>query len=171
MPEDSSLHSGRQEDPFFEAYRFVLPGYNVRPLEICGAIGLQQLKKLDRMVEIRRQNAAVFVDLFKDDGRFIIQREHGRSSWFSFTLVLNPAMPLDRARIMAAMRKADIGFRMITGGCFLRHEAIKYFEYETVGEMTNANIAHDRGFFVGNHPRDLTVEIGRLREVLDAAAR
>jgi CDP-4-dehydro-6-deoxyglucose reductase, E1 len=171
VPGDSSLHSGRQEDPFFEAYRFVLPGYNVRPLEICGAIGLQQLKKLDGMVEIRRQNAAVFVDLFKDDDRFIIQREHGRSSWFSFTLVLNPAMPLDRARIMEAMRKADIGFRMITGGCFLRHEAIKYFEYDTVGEMTNANIAHDRGFFVGNHPRDLTVEIGRLREVLDAAAQ
>jgi CDP-6-deoxy-D-xylo-4-hexulose-3-dehydrase len=171
LPEDSPLNTDRQGDPFFEAYRFVLPGYNVRPLEICGAIGLQQLKKLDRMVEIRRQNAAVFVDLFKDDDRFIIQREHGRSSWFSFTLVLNPAMPLDRARIMDAMRKADIGFRMITGGCFLRHEVIKYFEYETVGEMTNANIAHDRGFFVGNHPRDLTVEIGRLREVLDAAAR
>lgn len=169
LPGDSHLHTGRQADPFFEAYRFVLPGYNVRPLEICGAIGLQQLKKLDAMVEIRRQNAAVFVDLFKDDDRFIIQREHGRSSWFSFTVVLNPAMSLDRARIMEAMRKADIGFRMITGGCFLRHEAIKYFEYDTVGEMTNANIAHDRGFFVGNHPRDLTVEIGRLREVLDAA--
>jgi len=171
VPGDSPLHTGRQDDAFFEAYRFVVPGYNVRPLEICGAIGLQQLKKLDAMVEIRRQNAAVFVDLFKDDDRFIIQRENGRSSWFSFTLVLNPKMPLDRARIMEAMRKADIGFRMITGGCFLRHEAIKYFDYDTAGDITNANIAHDRGFFVGNHPRDLTVEIGRLRDVLDAAAR
>ena len=34
----------------------------------------------------------------------------------------------------------------------------------------NANIAHDRGFFVGNHPRDLTPQIERLREVLDRAA-
>ena len=71
---------------------------------------------------------------------------------------------------MDALRTADIGFRMITGGCFLRHEAIKYFDYETVGEIVNANIAHDRGFFVGNHPRDLTAEIHRLREVLDVAA-
>ena len=97
-------------------------------------------------------------------------RENGRSSWFSFTLVLNPAMALDRGRIMDALRKAEIGFRMITGGCFLRHQAIKYFDYDTVGDIVNANIAHDRGFFVGNHPRDLTAELRRLREVLDDAA-
>jgi CDP-6-deoxy-D-xylo-4-hexulose-3-dehydrase len=58
---------------------------------------------------------------------------------------------------------------MITGGCFLRHDAIKFFDYDTVGEIRNANIAHDRGFFVGNHPRDLTSEITCLREVLDRA--
>jgi CDP-6-deoxy-D-xylo-4-hexulose-3-dehydrase len=103
----------------------MLPGYNVRPLEVCGAVGREQLKKLDTMVAARRQNAALFVKLFEGDERFIIQRENGRSSWFSFTLVLNPAMPLDRGRIMDALRRADIGFRMITGGCFLRHEAIK----------------------------------------------
>ena len=132
---------------------------------------MEQLQKLDRMVETRRRNAAVFTKLFAQDDRFIIQRENGRSSWFSFTLVLNPSMPLDRGRVMDALRNADIGFRMITGGCFLRHEAIKFFDYDTVGEIVNANIAHDRGFFVGNHPRDLTTELHRLREVLDAAAR
>ena len=171
VPEDSPLHAGRSADPFFEAYRFVLPGYNVRPLEMCGAIGLEQLKKLDRMVEIRRKNAALFVEMFENDIRFIIQRENGRSSWFSFTLILNPEARIDRNRVMEALRQAEIGFRMITGGCFLRHEAIKYFDYDTVGEIVNANIAHDHGFFVGNHPRDLTAEITRLREVLDAAAR
>jgi CDP-6-deoxy-D-xylo-4-hexulose-3-dehydrase len=171
LPADSPINIGRHDDPFFEAYRFMLPGYNVRPLEICGAVGREQLKKLDAMLAARRRNAAVFVNLFENDERFIIQRENGRSSWFSFTLVLNPAIALDRGRIMDALRKADIGFRMITGGCFLRHQAIKYFDYDTVGDIVNANIAHDRGFFVGNHPRDLTAEIERLREVLDGAAR
>lgn len=171
VPADSWLNEGRSHDPFFEAYRFVLPGYNVRPLEMCGAIGLEQLKKLDRMLEIRRRNAERFVSLFKDDDRFIIQRENGRSSWFSFTIVLNPAHRISRARVMDALRKADIGFRMITGGCFLRHEAIKYFDYDTVGEIVNANIAHDHGFFVGNHPRDLTTEIATLHDVLDRAAK
>jgi CDP-6-deoxy-D-xylo-4-hexulose-3-dehydrase len=32
----------------------------------------------------------------------------------------------------------------------------------------NANIVHDRGFFVGNHPQDLRPQIERLQQVLDA---
>ena len=156
---------------FFEAYRFVMPGYNVRPLELCGAVGLEQLEKLDGMLERRRANAATFLELFGGDERFILQREHGRSSWFSFTLILNPALPIDRAHVMRSMRDAGIGFRMITGGCFPRHEAIRFFDYDTVGPLTNANLAHDRGFFVGNHPRDLTAEITRFRDVLDRAAQ
>lgn len=169
VPADTTLGLPHA-DPFFEAYRFIVPGYNVRPLEITGALGVEQLKKLDQMLEIRRANATIFVRLFENDDRFIIQREHGTSSWFSFTLILNPSMRIDRHRVMDALRAAGVGFRMITGGCFLRHEAIRFFDYDTVGEIVNANIAHDHGFFVGNHPRDLASQIMRVREVLDRAA-
>ncbi len=168
VPDDTALFS-RNEDEFLEAYRFIVPGYNVRPLEICAAVGIEQLKKLDAMIEIRRRNARLFVSLFEGDERFIIQRENGRSSWFSFTLILNPALGIERAKVMDAMRRAGIHFRMITGGCFLRHDAVRYFDYETVGDIVNANIAHDCGLFVGNHPRDLTEEITMLRSVLDRA--
>jgi len=170
LPEDTTIYAKRDED-FFEAYRFILPGYNARPLEIAGAIGVEQLKKLDAMVEARRRNAALFQKLFAGDKRFIIQRENGRSSWFCFTIILNPDLGIDRGKVMAALKKADIGYRIITGGNFLRHDVLKYFDYDRVGEIRNADIAHDRGFFVGNHPQDLTPQIERLREVLDAAAR
>ena len=160
-----------ERDEFFEAYRFIVPGYNVRPLEMCGAIGLEQLKKLDGMLETRRANAALFQKLFRGDDRFILQREHGVSSWFSFTLILNPARRIDRGRVMSAMRAGGIGFRMITGGSFLRHEAAKFFDYAVVGDLANADMAHDHGFFVGNHPRDLTAEIRHLRAILDEAAQ
>lgn len=168
VPADSpaeGLH-GRHDDPFFEAYRFVVPGYNVRPLEFAGAVGLEQLKKLDRMLEVRRANAAHFVRLLKGDKRFIIQREHGLSSWFSFTIILNPALSIDRGRVMDALRKAGIEFRMITGGCFPKHQAIRFFDYEIVDGIENATLAHDQGFFVGNHPHDITRELDELRGVL-----
>ena len=76
-------------------------------------------------------------------------------------------MNLDRARVMNALRSADIEFRMITGGCFAAHAAVKFFDYDIVGNIDNAKAAHERGFFVGNHPRDITAEIDRLRTVLD----
>lgn len=169
IPADSPVYEKKDQD-FFEAYRFILPGYNVRPLELSGAIGIRQLEKLDRMVEIRRKNAALFQDLFKGDDRFILQKENGRSSWFAFTVILNPSLGLNRKKIMDELKSADIGYRVITGGNFLRHDAIRYFDYDVVGEVKNADIAHDWGFFVGNHPVDLSEQIRTFHDVLTRAA-
>ena len=170
LPEDSPIYEKRADD-FYEAYRFILPGYNVRPLELSGAIGVEQLKKLPVMTAARRKNWALFQELFGRDNRFIIQRDNGKSSAFCFTIILNPNAGLSRPKIMQALKKADIGFRIITGGCITRHDVIKHYDYECLDELPNANIVHDAGFFVGNHPFDLTPQITRLREVLDSAAR
>ena len=89
LPADSKVVE-KGKDDFFEAYRFILPGYNARPLEMSGAIGIEQLKKLDKMIDVRRKNAALFVRLFGSDERFIIQQENGKSSWFAFTMILHP---------------------------------------------------------------------------------
>jgi len=168
LPHDSPLYERTNRD-FYEAYRFILPGYNVRPMELSGAIGLEQIKKLPAMTAQRRKNMALFQNLFAGDPRFIIQREHGKSSSFCFTIILNPKRSLDRERVFRALKDADIGYRIITGGCFLRHDAIQYYDYEIVGKIENAYTAHDHGFFVGNHPYDLTPQITKLREVLDRA--
>lgn len=170
LPDDSPIYKKKDED-FYEAYRFIVPGYNARPMEISGAAGVEQLKKMDGMLEIRRKNAKLFQELFGNDPNLIIQQENGKSSWFCFTLILNPAKDIDRTKVMRALKDADIGFRIITGGNFLRHDVIKYFDYDCVGEIKNANIAHDRGFFVGNHPTDLTPQLVRLREVLTAVLK
>jgi len=170
LPPNSSLFERRGSD-HFEAYRFIIPGYNVRPLEISAAAGREQLKKLPAMTRQRRANLSLFQRLFSGDPRFIIQRENGSSSSFSFTIILNAEMNIDRERVFAALREADIGFRMITGGCFPSHDTIRYFDYDVVGRLDHAELAHNRGFFVGNHPTDLTSQLTRLREVLDAACR
>jgi len=166
LPEDTTIYEKSQDD-FFESYRFILPGYNVRPGNLNGAIGKEQLKKLDGFVEIRRANAKVFQELFADDDRFIIPRENGKSSWFCFPIVLNPEYGFNRNEVMQALKAADIQYRIITGGCFLRHDVIKYYDYECVGVIKNANIAHDHGFFVGNHPYDITDHLKRLHATLD----
>lgn len=167
QPADSMLFE-RREDDFFEAYRFILPGYNVRPTEISGAIGLEQMKKLDSFIATRRANAAHLQSLFAGDNRFLIQREHGKSSWFAFTFILNPDLDIDRQQVLAALKAARIGYRIITGGCILRHDMMRFFDYECAEPITNANLAHDRGFFVGNHAFDLRREIDLLHATLNA---
>jgi CDP-4-dehydro-6-deoxyglucose reductase, E1 len=170
LPSDSVIYD-KHSDDFYEAYRFILPGYNVRPIEMSGAIGLEQLKKLPAMTVERRKNWALFCKLFAGDSRYIIQRENGKSSVFAFTIVVSPDSGTSRAQVFAGLKRADIGYRIITGGCITRHDVIRHYDYETIDALPNANLAHDTGFFVGNHPLDLTPQIERLHEVLDGVGR
>jgi CDP-6-deoxy-D-xylo-4-hexulose-3-dehydrase len=166
LPEDTSIFE-RHDDDFFEAYRFILPGYNVRSTEFAAAAGREQLRKLAAMTEARRRNWNYFQQRFAGDRRFLLQREHGKSSSFSFTLVLDPRYTPSRPVVLEALKRAEIGYRIITGGCIVRHDVTKHYSMTAVGDLPNANLAHDRGFFVGNHPFDLTPQIEGLHDALD----
>ncbi len=170
LPKPSPIYQEKSDD-FFEAYQFILPGYNVRPTELSGAIGIEQLKKIDRFIAIRRDNGKEWNRLFRNDERFIIQKENGESSYFAFTLILNPKFSFNRQKILQILDQNKIQFRIITGGNFLRHDVIKYFNYECAHEIIHANTAHDFGFFVGNHPRNLKREINHLHTLLDEATQ
>ena len=60
LPAQNFVCGNKSEDKFYESFRFVLPGYNLRPLEISGAIGIQQLLKLPKLLDARRENAKFF---------------------------------------------------------------------------------------------------------------
>lgn len=161
---DSPIYQKREDD-FFEAYRFILPGYNLRPGEIHGAIGIRQLDKLEGFLKTRRENARHFVKLFQNNERFIIQKETGESSWFCFTMILNSNSKIDRKSVLQKLKDAGIEHRIITGGNILRHDVIKYYDHIVTGS-TNADIAHYNGFFVGNHPYDIRSKIDYLHKTL-----
>lgn len=150
---------------FHESFRFVLPGYNVRPLEMSGAIGIEQLKKLPNFIIQRRKNAETFRRLFADDKRFIIQKELGESSWFGFSLVVNDEQ-INREEIINILTNSNIDTRPIVTGDFTKNEVMKFFKYQIYKKLNYANCIHDNGFFVGNSHLDLTKELNHLYKVL-----
>jgi CDP-6-deoxy-D-xylo-4-hexulose-3-dehydrase len=151
---------------FEESFRFVLPGYNVRPIEMSGAIGNKQLKKLPNFFKKRRENAKLFVDLFKNHDDFLIQKEVDKSSWFGFSLIIKPGSRLIRKDIINILEKNKIEYRPIVTGNFARNEVLKYFNYEIHKKLTNANHLHDNGFFVGNSHENLLSNIKLLKKIL-----
>ena len=52
LPQDNLFSNRKNNDSLYDSYRFVLPGYNVRPVEMSGAIGLKQLEKLPSFLVI-----------------------------------------------------------------------------------------------------------------------
>lgn len=165
LPKENHV-SNKSDNAFEESFRFILPGYNVRPVEMSGVIGVEQLKKLPSFLDYRRKNAELFVSLFDNHKDFYIQKDTDKSSWFGFSFILKPESALDRAEIVKKLEANHIDCRPIVTGDFTKNEVLKYFDYEIFGEMKNAQYLDKKGFFVGNHQVDLTEEIKHLYSVL-----
>ena len=160
LPKFNLVTGEKSDDPFEESFRFVLPGYNLRPLEMSGALGIEQLKKLPALIEGRRKNGALVQGKLANNPKFMIQREIGSSSWFGFSLVLRSEANIQRADFVREL--TDLGFecRPIVGGNFAKNEVMRHFDYSIHGELKNADYIDQNGLFVGNHhyPIDEAVE-------------
>lgn len=129
------------------AYEFIYPGYNVRPIEMMGAVGLEQLKKLPAFIQQRQKNAEGFAEVAAKRG-WKIQKvpEWGKSSWFAFAIITP-----DIEEVKAEFDKKGIEHRPIVAGNFVRSPSLQYYEHEIAGELPNAEDAHDFGIYIGNH--------------------
>ncbi len=167
LPVINHVTNKKSSNPFEESFNFVLPGYNLRPLEMSGAIGKEQLNKLNDFVRIRRRNAKLFYEAFSDDPDFTIQKEIGKSSWFGFSLVLREESKLKRNKVIESLEQNNIESRPIVSGNFLKFkQLLGYFDYEISGSIDNAQHLDSHGFFVGNHHIDLSEQIINLRRIL-----
>lgn len=72
LPKENKIHK-QEADSFYEKFNFIVPGFNIRPLEMEGAIGIEQLKKLDSIIQIRRKNAEYIQNLLKNIGGGVYQ--------------------------------------------------------------------------------------------------
>ena len=167
LPKFNHVSGEKSDDPFEESFKFMLPGYNARPLEMSGALGIEQLKKLPGFIAIRQRNAKLFQSLFANHPYIDIQQETGQSSWFGFSLVLKENAPYTRAELIKLLVKNGIECRPIVTGNFLKNtQVLEYFDYEVAGSVVNAEYIDKHGLFVGNHQNDIDVEIKLLAKVL-----
>tara|TARA_B100000989_G_scaffold298246_1_gene286707 strand:+ start:763 stop:1935 length:1173 start_codon:yes stop_codon:yes gene_type:complete len=166
LPFTNLVTGNKDQDEFKESFKFVLPGYNVRPLEMSGAIGLEQLKKLPNFLKQRRKNAETFINLFSDHPFIRIQKSIGESSWFGFSLILEGDFPKTRSEVISILTEHNIDSRPIVTGNFVNNKVLDYFDFEVHENMVNADNVDTNGFFVGNHQNDLTSEINYLYEIL-----
>lgn len=166
LPNDNHVTGRKGDDSFSESFNFVLPGYNVRPLELSGAIGQEQLKKLPDIIEGRRTNAGYFTEIMNNSKLFQIQREVGESSWFGFSLILKSgSREVSRDEVLKELSLRDIEFRPIVAGNFTKNPVMRYIDHVIHGELNNAEHIHQNGLFIGNHHYDIRTKLDALIEV------
>ena len=167
LPKVNKVTGVKSDDAFEESFKFVLPGYNVRPLELSGAIGLEQLKKLNQFVRVRRENAREFASLFGDSKNWTLQKEIGQSSWFGFSFILNPESGIDRRKFASHLSVNGVECRPIVTGNFAKNPVVRFFDHSIHGELKNANAVDSHGLFIGNHQNDIREGLRKTREIFD----
>ncbi|SDZ74654.1 DegT/DnrJ/EryC1/StrS family aminotransferase [Acidovorax soli] len=165
LPKFNRVCGEKSDDPFKESFRFVLPGYNVRPLEMSGALGIEQVKKLPSLVVERRKNAAMLQSVMQDHPTVLIQKEIGESSWFGFSLVIRPGVDLTREALVGKLNTLGFEVRPIVAGNFAKNEVVKYFNSEVSGELSNAEHIDSNGLFVGNHHYSIADAVKQLKSI------
>ena len=170
LPDNSTIYEKRS-DPFYESFNFIIPGFNIRPLEMEGAIGQEQLKKMDGMISQRRKNAEYFKEKMQKFVDIRIQKEIGESSWFGFALLLQGKLVGQRDKIVHALRENGIETRPIVAGNFTRNKVIEYMDYSIPEQLINADDIHFNGFFIGNHSANNNKEIDYFIDILEAAIK
>ena len=165
LPKENHVCGTKGDDPFEESFRFVLPGYNVRPLEMSGALGIEQVKKLPHLITERRKNGALLQSALGSHTELLIQTETGSSSWFGFSLVIRPGSLWTRKDLVKNL--SDLGFecRPIVTGNFAKNEVVKYFDSEVHGQLKNAEHIDLNGLFIGNHHYPIADVIEALKKI------
>ncbi|MBD3890631.1 MAG: CDP-6-deoxy-D-xylo-4-hexulose-3-dehydrase [Olleya marilimosa] len=161
LPKDSKIYK-KKEDAFYESFNFIMPGYNLRPIEMEGALGIEQLKKLDDIIAQRRENAKYFKSQINDLEGYRFQEETEDSSWFGFAIILEGKNIGKRSQLVKLLDQNNIDARPVVAGNFVRNKAVEYLDYSVHNTLKNADYIHDEAFFVGNHSKDNKEHVDRL---------
>lgn len=159
-------------------YLFVNSGFNFRPTEIQGAFGIHQIKKLDKFIEIRRENAEFWTENLKQYKDYLLlhtEKEGAKHVWFGYPVTVNSNAPFGRKEVMDFLGKKGVETRPIMSGNFDEQPAMKLFPYGKVGGLPNSRIIMRNSFFFGNNP-GITQEkreaiVDYFKEFIEGSAR
>ena len=165
LPKSNKL-TKKSDDNFLESFRFILPGYNFRPLEFSGSLGRVQLKKLNQFIKQRRINAELFQEMFEKYSFLRIQKEIGQSSWFGFSLVLDANSGISRESFVNFLTDHGVETRPIVAGNIIHNPMVEYFDYSISDDLGNADLVHNNGLFIGNHHFSLEEPLRKLDKIV-----
>lgn len=168
-----------------ERFMFVMPGYNVRPMELQAAIGSVQLRKLDDMLE-RRERLASKVDgwlrrsapwltlagrsrLLEEGAK---QTRQGRThSWMTLPLLLAPGAPIKKQALAALLGELQVETRPIIAGNLARHPAMRQIVSRSAPSLAECDEVFARGIMIGCHPVPAPGSLETLERAIEALAR
>jgi CDP-6-deoxy-D-xylo-4-hexulose-3-dehydrase len=154
-------------DDFYSKYTFYDLAFNVRPTEINGFLGNNQIVYWDEIVETRQNNfIQLHAEIAKNKELVSLKYEH-MDTLSSFAI---PVIVKNLSRLLCYKEKfseANVEFRpMIAGNMAQQPFFRKYIG--NPGSQPNAEFLHSNSFYFGNNPELTQSELELLSKLLSA---
>lgn len=146
-----------------KSFLFVTDGYNFRNTELNAVLGIEQLKKLDSFIDIRKKYYKKFVDLHNSKEYFYpIEFNSGNSS---FCLPFLCKDKKTKQKLIHLFEKYGIEYRPIVGGNLLRQPYMNDYQISCMSEQLNVDILHENCVYIGNNQFITDKEIKTLEKL------
>ena len=129
-------------------------GYNLKATDMQAAIGLSQLNKLDKFIEIRKENFKYMYDHFLEFEQFHLPTWYEKSnpSWFGFPLTIKNDSDIKRVELLRHYDENRIGTRLLFGGNVILQPAYEKLELGNSDDFPAARNVTDNSFWLGVYP-------------------
>ena len=152
-------------DKFYNLYSFYDLGYNLRPTEIQGFLGLIQLKYLDEIIRKREKNFLSLSIIYDDESIFSISTKGlTKISNFAFPIILKSQNKCKK--LVKHLVKSGIETRPIVGGNMTLQPFWKKYVKRKYN-LPNSSYLHNNGFYFGNNPELTKSDINYIIRVFD----
>jgi CDP-6-deoxy-D-xylo-4-hexulose-3-dehydrase len=147
-------------------------GYNIKPIELQGSMGLAQLDKLPVIDARRRENYAALFEIFRKYEQIFHlprAREHSDPSWFAFPLTLRPGVEFSRTDIVDFLEEAKIQTRPYFAGNIMLQPAYDHImdQNQVKVDYPVATYVMLNTFFLGTSPVVSLEQIAYIGTIVD----
>jgi CDP-6-deoxy-D-xylo-4-hexulose-3-dehydrase len=158
-------------------YVFDEIGYNLKPLDLQAAMGLQQLAKLPMLDSARRENWAKLRAIFEPYEQYFhmpVATDKADPCWFAFLLTIKDSAPFSRFDIVQHLEAAKVQTRSYFSGNILAHPGYIHMaeEYGDMDEaFPNAQLITTNSFFLGTYAGLTDEKIEYIKAAVDGFFR
>jgi len=147
-------------------------GFNLKPIEIQGAMGLVQLDKLEEIHSLRRRNYKLLFDVYsKYEEFFHLPRAQAKSdpSWFAFPLTIRKDAPFKRADIVDYLEENLIQTRPYFAGNIMLQPAYSHImdPQKAKDNFPVATLTMTNTYFHGTSPVITPEQIEYIGQTVD----
>jgi CDP-6-deoxy-D-xylo-4-hexulose-3-dehydrase len=147
---------------FSALYTFYVPGFNLRSTDLQAQLGIQQLLKVDGMINNRFQNFLYYKS--KLEGKTWFPKTFSDEFTSNFAIPVITKSSEDKENLIKELEENNIACRPLISGSMGTQPFYKKLYGEN--KLPNCSIIDERGVYVPNHDKMTKEDIDRVCNIL-----